>query len=251
MSNETPQYKPGDIANGHYLGNDNQWHPVVGAPAAVKAERPPRKWFTKKRFIIPAAVIAVLILAIALTPKKNSDVADASTTTTPAATSKAAEPAPVKVTVPDVAGRSTADATAALSALGLSVTKAEDGTVTGTIPAAGTTLNMGATVGLSVQPKPKLTLAQQNAVDKAKSYLDFTSFSRSGLIGQLQYDGFSPEDATFGVDTIAPDWNAQAAAKAADYLKMTSFSSSALHDQLVYDGFSDAEANAGLAAVGY
>lgn len=27
----TEQYKPGDIVNGHMLGNDNQWHPIAAA----------------------------------------------------------------------------------------------------------------------------------------------------------------------------------------------------------------------------
>lgn len=44
------------------------------------------------------------------------------------------------------------------------------------------------------------TGGQTNAVKKAESYLDYTAFSRSGLIEQLEYEGFSTEDATYAVD---------------------------------------------------
>ena len=33
----------------------------------------------------------------------------------------------------------------------------------------------------------------------AKSYLEFSSFSRQGLVDQLAYEGFTPEQAEFGV----------------------------------------------------
>ena len=42
-----------------------------------------------------------------------------------------------------------------------------------------------------------------------------SGFSRSGLIDQLKYEGFSTEDATVAVDSITVDWNEQAARKAA------------------------------------
>ena len=98
---------------------------------------------------------------------------------------------------------------------------------------------------------PALTMGQQQAVGKGEDYLSFAAFSRQGLIDQLVYEGFSVEDATFAVDYIAPDWNAQAAKKAQDYLDMTSFSRQGLIDQLTYEGFSQAEAEYGVTAVGY
>ena len=38
----------------------------------------------------------------------------------------------------------------------------------------------------------------QEAVEAAKSYLEFSSFSRGGLIDQLEYDGFTQEQAEYG-----------------------------------------------------
>jgi hypothetical protein len=94
-------------------------------------------------------------------------------------------------------------------------------------------------------------LSQQNAVAKAEDYLDYTAFSRQGLIDQLEYDDFSTEDATFAVDNIIVDWNEQAAKKAQEYLDYTAFSRGGLIDQLEYDGFTPAEAAYGATAVGY
>lgn len=99
--------------------------------------------------------------------------------------------------------------------------------------------------------KPVLTMGQQQAVAKGRDYLDYTAFSRQGLIEQLVYEGFSTEDATFAVDYIAPDWNEQAAKKAQDYLDYTSFSRQGLIEQLVYEGFTQTQAEYGASAVGY
>jgi hypothetical protein len=93
-------------------------------------------------------------------------------------------------------------------------------------------------------------MSQQNAVRKAKDYLDYTAFSRQGLIKQLEYDNFSTEDAVFAVDSITVDWNEQAAKKAKDYLDYTAFSHSGLINQLEYDGFTPAQAEYGVAAAG-
>ena len=60
-------------------------------------------------------------------------------------------------------------------------------------------------------------MSQRNALEKAKDYLDFSAFSYTGLIGQLEYEGFSTEDATFGADNCGADWNEQAAKKAQSY----------------------------------
>ncbi|WP_240666792.1 Ltp family lipoprotein [Longirhabdus pacifica] len=40
----------------------------------------------------------------------------------------------------------------------------------------------------------------EQAVKPAEQYLQFSSFSRSGLITQLKFEGFTTEEATYGVD---------------------------------------------------
>jgi hypothetical protein len=62
---------------------------------------------------------------------------------------------------------------------------------------------------------PGETAGQENARRSAESYLETSGFSRSGLIKQLKFEGYSTEDATYGVDAISPDWNEQAAKTAA------------------------------------
>jgi len=98
---------------------------------------------------------------------------------------------------------------------------------------------------------PQLSMEQRNAISKAQNYLKLTAFSRSGLIKQLEFEGFSNESSTFAVDNITVDWNEQAAKQAQNYLNLTSFSRSGLMDQLKYEGFSDTEVEYGVTAVGY
>ena len=104
------------------------------------------------------------------------------------------------------------------------------------------------------QPQPNYgepTMEQKNALAKAKSYLNYTAFSRSGLISQLEYEGFSTESATYAVDNCGADWNEQAVKKAESYLKYSSFSKSGLIEQLEYEGFTHEQAVYGAEQNGY
>ncbi len=96
-----------------------------------------------------------------------------------------------------------------------------------------------------------MTLGQKNALSKAYSYLDFTAFSYSGLIEQLQYEGFTPEESTFAVDNCGADWNEQSAKKAQSYMEFQSFSRDGLIEQLLYEGFTQEQAEYGVSSVGY
>lgn len=99
-------------------------------------------------------------------------------------------------------------------------------------------------------PQSGMTGGQRNAVRSANSYLDYTSFSRQGLIEQLEFEDYSTEDATFAVDYVAPDWYEQAAKSAEGYLDYTSFSRQGLIDQLVYEGFTYEQAQYGVDQTG-
>ncbi|UHJ57085.1 Ltp family lipoprotein [Mycolicibacterium fortuitum] len=104
--------------------------------------------------------------------------------------------------------------------------------------------------GPMIPLEPASTVSQRNAVRTAKDYLDYTAFSREGLIKQLEYDDFSTADATFAVDHITVDWNVQAAKAAKAYLDYAGFSRGGLIDQLEYDGFTPAQAAYGATAAG-
>jgi len=90
------------------------------------------------------------------------------------------------------------------------------------------------------------TVSQQNALRKAESYLEFTAFSRTELIGQLEYNKFSVADATWAVDRLTVNWNEQAVKKAKSYLEFTAFSRAELIDQLLYNGYTPAQAEYGV-----
>jgi hypothetical protein len=93
--------------------------------------------------------------------------------------------------------------------------------------------------------RSEITPAMENAMDAADSYLDYSAFSRSGLIEQLEYEGYKTEDATFAVDYLKVNWNKQAFKSAKSYLDYSSFSLSGLIGQLQYEGFTYEQASFG------
>ena len=102
---------------------------------------------------------------------------------------------------------------------------------------------------VSAEPAPaskdvlsEITTGQKNALSKAHDYLSYSAFSHSGLIHQLEYEGFTSEEATYAADNCGADWSKQAAKKALDYLSYSSFSYTGLVKQLEYEGFSAEEA---------
>ena len=108
-------------------------------------------------------------------------------------------------------------------------------------------------------PKPapaKLTAGQSNAIRSAQDYLRLMAFSRAGLIRQLSSsygEGYSVADATFAVDYLNVDWNAQAAKSAKDYLALEPFSRDGLIRQLESsfgEGFTHDQAVYGVTAAG-
>ena len=99
-------------------------------------------------------------------------------------------------------------------------------------------------------------MSQRQALRKARNYLDYSGFSRLGLIEQLSSehgDKFSVEDATWAVDHAGADWNAEAAESAKDYLEFQSFSHAGLVDQLSSeygDQFTQEQAEYGVSQAG-
>jgi hypothetical protein len=91
-------------------------------------------------------------------------------------------------------------------------------------------------------PTPSVSVSVQNAIGSAESYLRFTAFSRSGLIEQLEFEGFSTQDATLAVDSMSVSWVDQAIESAESYLDFSAFSKSGLIEQLEFEGFTSADA---------
>lgn len=99
-----------------------------------------------------------------------------------------------------------------------------------------------------VDEGPTETVSQANARESAEAYLAFTSFSRSGLIEQLEFEGYATADAEYAVAAVEKtvDWSEQALASAEEYLDYTAFSYSGLIEQLEFEGFSSAQATYGV-----
>lgn len=94
------------------------------------------------------------------------------------------------------------------------------------------------------------TTSQKNAVRKAQSYLNYTGFSRDGLVAQLEYDQFSNADAIYGADNAGGNWMEEAAQKAKAYMEYSAFSRGSLIEQLRYDKFTQEQAEHGANSVG-
>ena len=87
-----------------------------------------------------------------------------------------------------------------------------------------------------------LTLSQQNALKSAKSYIEFSNFSKNGLIGQLEYEKYPHEDAVLAVESISVDWNEQAVGSAKSYISTSGFSYEGLIGQLEYEEYTHEQA---------
>lgn len=96
----------------------------------------------------------------------------------------------------------------------------------------------------------KENVNQINARRTAASYLSYSAFSRAGLIKQLEFEGFSNADATYGADAQNANWNAQAAKAAKSYLSYSGFSRSGLIDQLIFEGYTLEQATFGVDSTG-
>ncbi len=89
---------------------------------------------------------------------------------------------------------------------------------------------------------PSFADKRNEAVVAAQSYLLDMPFSARALENQLIYDGYTKEQAAFGVDHSNADWNRQALRKAENYLKTSLYSAQGLYDRLIYDGFTKGQA---------
>lgn len=95
------------------------------------------------------------------------------------------------------------------------------------------------------------TMGEKNALRNALDYLNYSSFSYSGLVEQLEFGGYTHEEAVYAVDNCGADWNEQAALQAQEYLDYSSFSRDGLIEQLEFGGFTRQQAEYGVQAVGY
>jgi TM2 domain-containing membrane protein YozV len=103
----------------------------------------------------------------------------------------------------------------------------------------------------STPSESTMTMGQKNAIKKAESYIKIKGFSKEALISQLEFEGYTTEDATWASDNVTVDWNEEAKQSAESYVDIMAMSASGLYDQLIFEGYTDEQANYGVSAVGY
>lgn len=107
------------------------------------------------------------------------------------------------------------------------------------------------TAAPSPTPKSTVRIGKQNALAAAKLYLNSSAFSRSGLIDQLKYEGYTDDEAAYAVGHCGANWEEQAVRMAKQYLDTMPFSKSSLIEQLEYEGFTHEQAVYGVEQNGY
>lgn len=232
-------------------------------PAATRATKKLSWW--QWALIALGALVLIGIISGALGGSRSAEER-ASGDERVAAADRTAEPieeeVDTTVAVPEVVGKAVSEARGLIEAAGFTLTvntgAGEDWLILTQGPVGGQKAEPGTPVSVIAEaPKPVYTLEQENALRAAQSYLDFTGFSRQGLIDQLSSEygsGYPVDVATWAADTVGADWNAEAVESAQSYLEFTSFSRQGLYDQLTsaYGGqFTPDQANHALAAVGY
>ena len=98
----------------------------------------------------------------------------------------------------------------------------------------------------SAQKPAYVTTGEKNALKRAGEYLDYTPFSYTGLIEQLEYENYTHAEAVYAADNCGADWYEQAAKAAQKYLDYMAFSRSGLIEQLEYEGYTHDEAVYGV-----
>lgn len=201
-----------------------KWTPNWG-PQPPQAPVPAKK--SRKGLLITGGVVALFVIgavSVASQPRSQQAITPALTSAAVVRTTSAA-PIPTPTTP-------TPTATTSTPAPAPSTTKAPPPP-----PAPKTTA-------------PALSVSQKQAMLSAESYLDTMAFSRKGLIHQLEFEGFSTEDATYAVDHVTVDWTKQADLSAESYMQMGGFSHKSLLNQLLYEGFTQEQAEHGVKSVG-
>lgn len=202
------QTPPGGAQYGQApYGAPPQPYPAQPYPPQPYPAPPARKKKKKKWPWILGALVVLLIIVLAATSGGGSDSTDTTA-------DSGASTAPQNPAAPESPGPASAPAQIP----------------TETQPPAG----------------PDLSSEQKNAVSKAEDYLSLSGFSKSGLVKQLEFEGYSNADAVVAVDKLEADgdvnWNEQAAKKAGEYQAVTPMSRQGLVQQLEFEGFTSDQA---------
>ena len=80
------------------------------------------------------------------------------------------------------------------------------------------------------KPEPEYpTEGMEKAKNSAVFYLASSAYSKNGLTALLEQNGYSPEEAAYGVENCGADWYKQSALCAKELLEFSSFTEEALY----------------------
>jgi hypothetical protein len=237
---------------------------VFGTPPPPPPPVSSKPLWKKKRVFIPAGLVALMVLGGMLNPSDGTTPTSApALTAAQQADATAKTAADRAAATKEAADKSAADKAAATKAAAekaaadkaAAAKAAADKAAAAKAAAAKAAADKAAAAKVAAEKAAAakaaaMTAGQRNASRAAGDYLSMTAFSRSGLIDQLKYEGYSATDATYGVDSLNANWNTQAAKAAKGYLEMTAFSRSGLIDQLMYEGYSRSQASYGVTQAG-
>ncbi|MCC2308525.1 Ltp family lipoprotein [Cellulomonas chengniuliangii] len=218
-------------------------------PNAGTGPAPARAWYKKKRFILPGAFLLFFIIVGAF---GDGDAGEQK----PAAAASPSAAAKEK-TADEVAAEKKAEEKRQAQKAADGAAKAEEKRLE---EEARVAAEAAAAEAAAAEAARAGTVSQQNAYRSALTYLDFSSFSRAGLIRQLtsEYaDAFPREDAEFAIARLEAeggvDWNEQAAKSAKTYMELMSYSRAGLIQQLTSEygeGFTREQAEYGVSQTG-
>ena len=182
-----------------------------------------RPWFKKKRFIIPLAFLALVLLV---------NIGNGGTKAVPAAGTSAGS------IQPPATEQASDDPTEEVSD-----EPADDPTEEPTEDPTEEPTKAAPKKVEKPKPKPKsdydkLSAEQQDAYGEGQDYLESQGFSKQGLIDQLSSDygsQYKKKDAEKAVDALNEDWYKQAVRVAKEYRETQHFSTQGLIDQLDSD----------------
>ncbi|WP_217375673.1 Ltp family lipoprotein [Paenarthrobacter ureafaciens] len=216
----------------------------------------PLEGYDRHKKVALIVTAAVVLLSIILNATLAGSVQTASVAPLTSSKTTASTPSPEATIDPVAAAKASAEASAKASADAAAKAQAEADAAKAKADAdAAAKAKADADAAAKAQADAAAkaaagTISQQNALRKAGSYLEFTAFSYTGLIKQLEFEKYSAEDAIWAADRVKVDWNEQAAKKAKSYLEFTSFSHSGLVDQLLFEGFTPEQAEYGVSKTG-
>lgn len=91
---------------------------------------------------------------------------------------------------------------------------------------------------------------QRRTIARAESYTNLMAFSRARLIQQLEFEGFTHNDAQWAVDQLTIDWNEQALKKANSYHSLMSLPPDNIRRLLTFEDFSEEQIDYAMTNIG-